>query len=112
MSDVQFCKKWKRMRKREYSIGIRQPNGEYVIVLVTEHFFLPNVLSQMIVANDWAVERITHRILLYATVQNKFVPNVIPPGHVLDLLPLMHVDLVNDFLMDQANPVQVNTSNR
>ena len=104
-----FVKKWKSMRRREYVIGIIQPNGEIVLVSVTEHFHLLNVLSQMIVANDIAVERIAHRILHYATVRNKFVPNVIPPGHVLDILPLLHIDLVNAFLMDQANPVQVNT---
>ena len=53
------------MRKREYAIDIREPDGKYIIVTVTEHFHFLNVLSQMKVANDLAVERIAHRILHY-----------------------------------------------
>ena len=104
-----FVKRWKNMRKREYAIGVRQPNGEYVVFIVTEHFHMLNVLAQMIVANDLGVERIAHRILHYATVRNRFVPNVVPPGHAPDLSSLLHIDLVNAFLLDQTNPVQVNT---
>ena len=68
-------------------------------IIVTEYFQLLNVVAQMIVANDLGVERIAHCIVHYATMRNKFVSNVILPGKALDLLPFLHIDLVNAFLM-------------
>ena len=109
LSMCHFPKRCKNARKREYAIRLRLENGEFMIIIVTEQFYLLCVVSNFIIANDFGVEKMAQRIVNYATVRGKFVPNVTTPGQVLDIMPLLHIDLVNAFLMDQANPVQVNT---
>ena len=99
------------MRKfRDYAIRQVDSKGELIrLIIVTEQFYLLNAISMFCLNNDWAIEKMPQRIFHYATVRGMFTPAI--QSEITDLRPLLHPVLVNAFLFDQANTVQITTSN-
>ena len=84
---------------------ILTPTG-IIKINVTRHYRILRILSLLILARNFGVGKIHEIIKEYATEAGKFVPD---SGILKDTKPLLHPKLVDAFLYNQQNPLQVCT---